>query len=267
MQYEQLLAKVLIDGVQCKDRTGVGTRSLFGAQIRYDLTEGFPLITTKKVNFSAVVRELLWFLRGETNIKTLGCRIWDEWADGDGELGPVYGYQWRSWQTPAGAVDQIRKACDLLLSDPDSRRNIVSAWNVSDLPDMALQPCHVMFQLRQIGNFLSMHMFQRSADMALGVPFNIASYALLLELFAEFLRSHGRFVVAGDLVISFGDVHIYSNHVEGVRRQLKRDPRPFPTVNIIGDVSGLRDGCTLTPDDIRLLDYDPHPAIKFEVAI
>lgn len=256
--YLELIAHILEHGEERSDRTGTGTLSIFGAQARYDLREGFPILTTKKVLFSAVVRELLWFLRGSTNINddlTQHTSIWDAWADEDGELGPIYGYQWRNW---AGTgIDQIRAAIDLIETDPSSRRILVNAWNVADLPRMALPPCHTMFQLYVQRGRLDCQLYQRSADMALGVPFNIASYALLTHLIASECG-----LEPGFFVHTLGDAHIYVNHIEGLRRQLEREPLPLPRLEVaavpIDDISF---------DDIELIGYQHHAFIKFEVAV
>jgi len=262
--YEDLLRDVLLAGRAKGDRTGTGTRSVFGAQLRYDLAEGFPLITTKKVHFKSVAYELLWFLRGDTNIKWLndhGVTIWDEWADEDGELGPVYGEQWRHWWVGDGGsswIDQISAAVELLREDPDSRRNVVSAWNVGELSEMALHPCHIMFQLYVVDGKLSLQVYQRSADMFLGVPFNIASYALLTHMFAQQAG-----LEVGELIWTGGDCHIYDNHVGQVVEQLLRDPRPYPKLEL-RKASSIFD---YTYDDIEIVGYDPHPAIKAPVAI
>lgn len=261
MTYEDLLRRVLDEGAPRANRTGVGTRSLFGQQIRYNLVDGFPLITSKKVHFKSVVYELLWFLRGDSNVKWLnehGVTIWDEWAGVNGELGPIYGVQWRSWPTRSGEIDQIAEAVRMLQTDPDSRRNIVTAWNPTEIPQMALPPCHLLFQLWAIDNKLSCHTYQRSCDMFLGVPFNIASYALLTHMMAE---QAGMDV--GELVWTGGDCHIYDNHVEQATEQLSREPWPLPTLRLAPD-TGIFD---YTYDDIMLLDYDPHPAIKAQVAV
>ena len=230
--YEDLLRDVLENGTDKGDRTGTGTRSVFGRQLRYDLSESFPLLTTKKVYFKGVVGELLWFLRGDSNVTWLqehGVRIWNEWADENGELGPVYGVQWRSWPTPDGQhVDQISRALELLKDDPNSRRNLVSAWNVSELEHMALLPCHLLFQLYVADGKLSLQVYQRSADMFLGVPFNIASYALLAHMFAQQAG-----LEVGELIWTGGDCHIYNNHFDQVREQLSREPRPYPQLSLI----------------------------------
>ena len=260
--YEDLLRDVLEHGAEKGDRTGTGTRSVFGRQIRYDLAESFPLLTTKKVYFKGVVGELLWFLRGDSNVRWLqdnGIRIWNEWADENGELGPVYGVQWRSWPTPDGGhVDQIAEALRTLQENPDSRRNLVSAWNVSELDKMALMPCHLLFQLYVADGRLSMQVYQRSADMFLGVPFNIASYALLTHMFAQQAG-----LEVGELIWTGGDCHIYNNHLDQVREQLSREPRPYPQLR-------LRKAASLFDydfDDIAVEGYDPHPAIKAEVSV
>jgi len=261
-QYEDLLAHVLATGAHKADRTGTGTRSVFGHQLRYHPADGFPLITTKRVHFRSVAIELLWFLRGESNIKWLkdnGVSIWDEWADADGELGPVYGVQWRSWPTPDGGhVDQIAGVLDQLRTDPDSRRMIVSAWNVSDIPRMALPPCHAMFQFYVADGRLSCQVYQRSADLFLGVPFNIASYALLVHLVAQQTG-----LEVGDLVWTGGDCHIYDNHHEQVSEQLSRTAYPFPTLEV-HKAPSLFD---YTYDDFELVGYQHHPAISAPVAV
>ncbi|ASR80339.1 thymidylate synthase [Arthrobacter phage Heisenberger] len=262
-QYESLLLHVLHNGVEKGDRTGVGTRSVFGAQLRYDLSKGFPLITTKKVHFPSVVGELLWLLSGSTNVNDLhkyGVSIWDEWADENGNLGPVYGKQWRSWDAGGGKViDQIHEVVKSIKNDPDSRRHIVSAWNVGDLDDMALAPCHTLFQFYVAEGKLSCHLYQRSADMFLGVPFNIASYSLLTHLIA---RAVGLDV--GDFIWTGGDVHIYNNHVDQVREQCSRVPYPFPEVVIGGLKTAI---ITKQPSEIGLINYRHHAAIKAEVAV
>ena len=261
-QYEDLLRRVLTSGTAKADRTGTGTRSLFGHQLRYRLRDGFPLITTKKVHFKSVAYELLWFLRGEGNVRWLrehGVTIWDEWAAPDGDLGPVYGVQWRSWPTPDGRhIDQIAEVLRQLRTDPDSRRIIVSAWNVAELADMALPPCHAFFQFYVADGELSCQLYQRSADMFLGVPFNIASYALLTHLIAAQTG-----LAVGDLVWTGGDIHVYDNHVEQARLQLSREARPFPTLEL-QPADSLFD---YTYEDIAVLGYDPHPAIKAPVAV
>ena len=256
--YLELLRHVLENGERRTDRTGTGTISLFGAQSRYDLREGFPLVTTKKVLFPAVVRELLWFLRGSTNINDdlkQHTPIWDAWADEAGELGPIYGYQWRNWG--GHGIDQIQIAIDTIKRDPMSRRNIVSAWNVSDLPKMRLPPCHAFFQFYVQDTWLDCQLYQRSADLALGVPFNIASYALLMSMIAQETKLRPRFFVH-----TFGDAHIYLNHVEGVKMQLERTPHPLPKL-VLADKPTLE----MTYEDIALEGYQHHPFIKFAVAV
>jgi thymidylate synthase len=260
--YEDLLRLVLDTGTPKSDRTGTGTRSLFGHQLRYDLSAGFPLITTKKVHLKSIVYELLWFLRGDSNVDWLqrhGVTIWDEWAGADGELGPVYGVQWRSWPTPSGDhIDQISAALELLRTDPDSRRIIVSAWNVAELPRMALAPCHAFFQFYVADGRLSCQLYQRSADMFLGVPFNIASYALLTHMMAAQAG-----LEVGDFIWTGGDCHIYDNHIEQVSEQLSRAPRPYPKL-ILAQRDSIFD---YTYDDVEVRDYDPHPPIKAPVAV
>lgn len=260
--YEDLLRLVLEQGTPKSDRTGTGTRSLFGHQLRYDLSVGFPLITTKRVHLKSVVYELLWFLRGDSNVGWLqhhGVTIWDEWASPAGDLGPVYGVQWRSWPTPSGAhIDQISGALELLRSDPDSRRIIVSAWNVGDIPRMALAPCHALFQFYVADGRLSCQLYQRSADLFLGVPFNIASYALLTHMMAA---QSGLGV--GEFVWTGGDCHIYDNHVDQVAEQLGREPRPYPEL-VLAQRDSIFD---YVYEDIEIRGYDPHPAIKAPVAV
>ncbi len=262
-QYLDLLRAIQQNGTAKSDRTGTGTKSLFGHQMRFDLSKGFPLVTTKKVHVKSVIHELLWFLKGETNIQYLkdnGVRIWDEWADAQGDLGPVYGKQWRRWETKDGRViDQIAQAVELLKKDPDSRRVIVSAWNVGELEKMALMPCHTMFQFYAAGGKLSCQLYQRSADVFLGVPFNIASYALLTLMMAQVTG-----LAPGDFVHTFGDVHIYSNHEEQVALQLSRDPKPLPVMKLNPAVKSIFD---FKYEDFELLNYDPHPAIKAPVAV
>ncbi|MCV7317342.1 thymidylate synthase [Mycolicibacillus parakoreensis] len=260
--YEDLLARVLEQGTPKADRTGTGTRSLFGHQLRYDLAAGFPLITTKKVHTKSVIYELLWFLRGDSNVGWLhehGVSIWDEWASPSGDLGPIYGVQWRSWPTPTGEhLDQIERAVQLLRTDPDSRRILVSAWNVADLDKMALAPCHALFQFYVADGRLSCQLYQRSADLFLGVPFNIASYALLTHMMAAQAD-----LAVGEFVWTGGDCHIYNNHVEQVREQLRRDPRPYPRLRLAPRESIF----DYTFDDVTIADYHPHPAIKAPVAV
>lgn len=262
-QYQQLLQRILDTGHVKTDRTGTGTRSLFGEQLRFDLSAGFPLLTTKKVHFKSVAVELLWFLRGETNLSFLHqhqVTIWDEWADGSGELGPVYGKQWRSWQTVDGrAIDQISQVQLEIQRNPDSRRLVVSAWNVGELDQMALPPCHLLFQFYVAEGRLSCQLYQRSADIFLGVPFNIASYALLTMMLA---KTTG--LEPGEFVLTFGDVHLYNNHVDQASIQLQREPRPLPSVRLRKGVGSILD---YELADIELRDYDPHPAIKAPVAV
>jgi thymidylate synthase len=260
--YEDLLRRVLADGVPKADRTGVGTRSVFGHQMRFDLAAGFPAVTSKKVHLKSVIYELLWFLRGDSNVRWLrehGVTIWDEWADSDGELGPIYGVQWRSWPTPSGRhIDQVSQLIDGLRRDPDSRRHIVSAWNVADLDRMALPPCHLLFQFYVAGGLLSCQVYQRSADLFLGVPFNLASYALLTHLVAAQTG-----LAAGDLIWTGGDCHIYHNHTDQVREQLSRQPYQFPRLRL-----ATRDSIfDYRYEDIEVLDYRHHPAIKAPIAV
>ncbi len=262
-QYEQLLKNVFENGTFKSDRTGTGTKSIFGAQIRFNLAEGFPLITTKKVHVKSIIHELLWFIKGETNTKYLtdnGVTIWDEWADKDGNLGPVYGYQWRSWPTADGKhIDQLKEVIETLKNNPDSRRIIVSAWNVADLSKMALMPCHAFFQFYVANGKLSCQLYQRSADMFLGVPFNIASYALLTHMVAQVCN-----LQVGDFIHTFGDAHIYSNHFEQVELQLSRTPLPYPKLKINSEIKSIFD---FTYSDFAFEDYNPHPAIKAPVAV
>ena len=261
--YLDLLRHVLDHGTEKGDRTGTGTRSVFGWQMRFDLREGFPLVTTKKLHLRSIVHELLWFLRGETNVAYLRehkVSIWDEWADEHGELGPVYGKQWRRWSAAdGGEIDQLRNVIDEIRRNPDSRRLIVSAWNVADLPAMALQPCHALFQFYVADGRLSCQLYQRSGDIFLGVPFNIASYALLTHMVAQACD-----LAVGDFVHTLGDAHLYSNHFEQAREQLSRTPRALPTLRLnpgVHDVFGFR------YEDIAVEDYDPHPAIRAPVAV
>ena len=262
-QYLDLLRHILENGSDKSDRTGTGTRSVFGYQMRFDLADGFPLVTTKKTHLKSIIHELLWFLKGDTNVRYLqenGVRIWNEWADPDGELGHIYGYQWRSWPDyDGGSIDQIAQAVDDIRHNPDSRRIIVSAWNVADLPKMNLPPCHAFFQFYVAGGRLSLQLYQRSADCFLGVPFNIASYALLLQMMAQVTV-----LQAGEFVHTLGDAHIYTNHFDQVRLQLSREPRPLPKMNINPDV---KDIFSFNYDDFTLEGYDPHPHIKGIVAV
>lgn len=260
--YEDLLRDVLENGVHKDDRTDTGTTSVFGRQIRFDLSQGFPLITTKRVHFKSIAYELLWFLRGDSNVRWLqeyGVTIWDEWADEVGELGPVYGVQWRSWPTPGGGhIDQISEVIDQIRNNPDSRRLIVSAWNVADVPYMALAPCHALFQFYVVDGKLSCQLYQRSCDMFLGVPFNIASYALLTMMIAEQCG-----LEPGDFVWTGGDVHVYDNHVEQVALQLTREARPYPTMRFARKPEDI---FSYEYEDFILEDYNPHPGIKAPVA-
>jgi thymidylate synthase len=262
-QYHDLLRHVLQNGVKKEDRTGTGTTSVFGYQLRCNLSEGFPLLTTKKLHTRSIFHELLWFLKGDTNIAYLrenGVTIWDEWADANGNLGPVYGKQWRSWPTPdGGTIDQISQLIHQIKTNPDSRRLIVSAWNVGEIPSMALPPCHLLFQFYVANGHLSCQLYQRSADLFLGVPFNIASYALLTEMVAQVCG-----LKAGEFVHTFGDVHIYSNHMEQVELQLSRTPRPLPRLHINPDV---KDIFSFNYEDFRIENYGPWPAIKAPVAV
>lgn len=262
-QYHDLLRHILEKGTDKTDRTGTGTRSVFGYQMRFDLAEGFPLVTTKKVHLKSIIYELLWFLKGQTNIAYLkenGVSIWDEWADENGELGPVYGKQWRSWEGKDGKViDQITDLLQQLKNNPDSRRMIVSAWNVAELSQMALMPCHSLFQFYVAGGKLSCQLYQRSADVFLGVPFNIASYALLTHMVAQVAG-----LAPGDFVHTFGDVHIYNNHVDQVNLQLSRTPYPLPQLKLNPAVNSLFD---FRFEDIEILNYQCHPGIKAPVAV
>ena len=262
-QYLELLEKVLREGVEKRDRTGTGTRSIFGHQMRFDLAKGFPLVTTKKVHLKSIIYELLWFLRGETNVHWLqehGVTIWDEWADANGELGPVYGYQWRSWPSPGdGTIDQISLLIRYIKNNPDSRRLIVTAWNPADVPKMALPPCHCLFQFYVAEGKISCQLYQRSADIFLGVPFNIASYALLTMMVAQVTG-----LKPGEFVHSFGDAHLYLNHVEQAELQLSRAPYPLPLMKLnpaVTDIFGFR------YEDFTLEDYQAHPGIKAPIAV
>lgn len=262
-QYLDLMKHVLEHGAAKNDRTGTGTLSIFGAQLRFDLAAGFPLLTTKKVHLKSIIHELLWFLKGETNIRYLkdnGVTIWDEWANVKGDLGPVYGYQWRSWPAPDGRhIDQISDLIDGIRKNPDSRRLIVSAWNVADLPKMALLPCHAFFQFYVAEGRLSCQLYQRSADFFLGVPFNIASYALLTMMVAQACK-----LKLGDFIHTFGDAHLYLNHLEQAREQLSRQPRSLPTMRLNPAVTNLFD---FRYEDFTLENYDPHPAIRAPIAV
>ncbi len=261
--YLDLMKHIRENGTPKEDRTGTGTLSVFGAQLRFDLSAGFPLLTTKKVHLKSIIHELLWFLKGSTNIEYLtqnGVTIWDEWADKNGDLGPVYGHQWRSWPTKDGGhIDQISKVIDDLKKNPDSRRHIVSAWNVSDIDKMALAPCHTFFQFYVAGGKLSCQLYQRSADFFLGVPFNIASYALLTMMVAQVCD-----LEVGDFVHTFGDCHLYVNHLTQTDEQLSRTPRSLPTMRINPEVKNIFE---FTYEDFELIGYDPHPMIKAPVAI
>ncbi len=254
---------VLKHGIEKSDRTGTGTKSVFGHQMRFDLSKGFPLITTKKCHLRSIIHELLWFLKGDTNIKYLkdnGVRIWDEWADTEGNLGPVYGYQWRSWPAASGKhVDQITQLINQIKTNPDSRRLIVSAWNVGEIENMALPPCHAFFQFYVADGKLSCQLYQRSADIFLGVPFNISSYALLTMMIAQVCD-----LKLGDFVHTFGDAHIYTNHFEQANLQLSRETKTLPTLNINPDIKDIFD---FSFEDFELINYDPHPHIKAQVAI
>ena len=262
-QYLDLLDRVLHEGVHKEDRTGTGTISVFGHQMRFNLEEGFPLLTTKKLHLKSIIYELLWFLRGDTNVQYLqehGVRIWNEWADANGDLGHIYGYQWRSWPDyEGGAIDQISEAVETIKHNPDSRRIIVSAWNVADLNKMNLPPCHAFFQFYVANGRLSLQLYQRSADSFLGVPFNIASYALLLQMMAQVTG-----LKAGDFVHTLGDAHIYNNHLEQVKLQLSREPRTLPHMTLNSEVKSIFD---FQYEDFQLTDYNPHPHIKGEVSV
>ncbi|MDH6357123.1 thymidylate synthase [Parabacteroides sp. PF5-9] len=262
-QYHALLNRVLTEGIRKEDRTGTGTLSVFGHQMRFNMEEGFPLLTTKKLHLKSIIYELLWFLKGDTNARYLqenGVRIWNEWADPDGDLGHIYGYQWRSWPDyKGGSIDQISQAVEMIKQTPDSRRIIVSAWNVGDLENMNLPPCHAFFQFYVADGKLSLQLYQRSADIFLGVPFNIASYALLLQMMAQVTGLR-----AGDFVHTLGDAHIYSNHLDQVELQLSRECRKLPTIYINPEVKSIFD---FQYDDFELNDYNPHPHIKGDVAV
>ncbi len=262
-EYLELLDHILQNGESKNDRTGTGTLSIFGYQMRFDLSKGFPLVTTKKLHIRSIVYELLWFLSGDTNIRYLndnGVSIWNEWADNNGDLGPVYGKQWRSWSTPNNeTIDQISNLLVNIRKNPDSRRHIISAWNVSDVENMALPPCHCLFQFYVSNNKLSCHLYQRSADVFLGVPFNIASYALLTHMIA-----HVSNLKVGDFVHTFGDAHIYTNHIEQVKMQLQRKPMNLPKIELNNSVNNLFD---FQYEDIKIIDYESHPHIKAKVAV
>ena len=262
-QYLDLLRYVMDNGVMKSDRTGTGTKSVFGYQMRFNLSDGFPLLTTKKLHLKSIIYELLWFIKGDTNVKYLqdnGVRIWNEWADADGNLGPIYGKQWRAWRDyNGGTIDQLSEAVETIRTNPDSRRIIVSAWNVADLPEMHLPPCHAFYQFYVADGRLSLQLYQRSADIFLGVPFNIASYALLLMMVAQVTG-----LEAGDFVHTLGDAHIYTNHFEQVCEQLSREPRQLPTMRINPEVKSLFD---FKYEDFTLENYNPHPHIKGVVAV
>jgi len=262
-QYLDLLKHVLDEGNQKGDRTGTGTISTFGYQMRFDLSDGFPCLTTKKLHLKSIIHELLWFLHGDTNVKYLqdhGVRIWNEWADENGNLGPIYGYQWRSWPDyNGGHIDQIKELIKTIKENPDSRRMLVSAWNVADIQNMKLPPCHILFQVYVVDGKLSLQLYQRSADIFLGVPFNIASYALLLQMLAQVTG-----LEAGEFIHTLGDAHIYSNHIEQAKLQLTREPRQLPKMRLNPDVKDLFD---FTYEDFELIGYDPHPHIPAKVAI
>ena len=262
-QYHDLLQHILDNGTYKEDRTGTGTQSVFGYQMRFDLNDGFPVVTTKKLHLRSIIVELLWFLKGDTNVQFLhdhGVSIWDEWADENGNLGPVYGYQWRSWPSrDGGTIDQISNLISQLKRNPDSRRLIVSAWNVADVDQMALPPCHSLFQFYVANGKLSCQLYQRSADTFLGVPFNIASYALLTMMIAQVCN-----LELGEFVHTFGDAHLYSNHIDQAKLQLSRDFRPLPTMKINPDVTDI---FSFKLEDFELINYDPHPHIKAQVAV
>ena len=262
-QYLDLLDRVLKEGADKGDRTGTGTRSVFGHQMRFDLAKGFPVLTTKKLHLRSIIHELLWFLQGNTNVKYLQdnkVRIWNEWADEDGDLGPIYGYQWRSWPTPDGGhIDQISQVIDSIKNNPNSRRHIVSAWNVGEIKNMALPPCHILFQFYVANGKLSCQLYQRSADIFLGVPFNIASYALLTMMVAQVTG-----LELGDFVHTLGDAHIYNNHMDQVKLQLSRDPKSLAKMKINPDVKDIFE---FKYEDFELIDYNPHPGIKGEISV
>ncbi len=262
-QYLNLLDHVLHQGYKKEDRTGTGTISSFGYQMRFDLSEGFPLVTTKKLHLKSIIHELLWFIKGETNVKYLqdnGVRIWNEWADDDGELGPIYGYQWRSWRTRNGdEIDQLANVIESIKNNPDSRRHIVSAWNVGEIDEMNLPPCHILYQFYVADGKLSCQLYQRSADLFLGVPFNIASYALFLTMMAQVTG-----LQPGEFVHTLGDAHIYLNHVEQVKQQLGREPRQLPKLKVNPDVKNIFD---FKFEDFELIEYDPHPHIKGAISV
>ncbi len=263
LQYHQLLTRVLDEGVEKADRTGTGTLSVFGHQMRFDLSAGFPVVTTKKVHLRSVIAELFWFLRGSTNVTWLqdrGVTIWDEWADEHGDLGPIYGYQWRSWPAPNGEyIDQIDRVVTAIKENPDSRRHIVSAWNVADVDEMALPPCHTLFQFYVADGRLSCQLYQRTADVFLGVPFNIASYALLTHMVAQVCD-----LDVGDFVHTLGDAHLYLNHLDQARLQLEREPRSLPTLRLNPERRALDE---FDVDDVEILGYDPHPGIRAPIAV
>ena len=262
-QYLDLLQHVLDHGVEKSDRTGTGTLSVFGAQTRFDLSEGFPLLTTKKLHLRSIIHELLWFLQGGTNTKYLkdnGVRIWDQWADESGDLGPIYGYQWRSWPAPDGRhIDQIAQVIDGIRNEPNSRRLIVSAWNVAQIPEMALAPCHALFQFYVANGKLSCQLYQRSGDLFLGLPFNIASYSLLIMMIAQVTN-----LEPSEFILTVGDLHLYSNHLEQVKLQLTRGPRPQPTMMLNPEIDDI---LSFTYDDFTLENYDPHPGIRAPIAV
>lgn len=262
-QYLALMQHVIKNGIQKSDRTGTGTLSVFGYQLRFDLSQGFPLLTTKKMHLKSIIHELLWFLRGDTNIKSLnevGVSIWDEWADSEGELGPIYGQQWRAWPTPEGqAIDQIKLLMAMLKTNPDSRRLLVCSWNVAEIEKMALPPCHCLFQFYVAGNRLSCQLYQRSADVFLGVPFNIASYALLLQMVAAVCGFQ-----VGEFIHTIGDAHLYLNHLEQAKTQLERDPYPLPSMVLNRKVDSIFDYCF---EDFTLKDYQFHPRIAAPIAV